>query len=196
MWPTKSPPAAAPATAAAPWRSSCRRLLNFAESHPTTRLSALTMEGAWESTNAEKLRVLSTSKKVSWEAFQAFLSSAYISSADNSVSQLLCPLQSRVRTSDRTPCSARVRQVEGRRPRRQGHDTHAQRTHHRLLPRESAIAKAFRCRRYCPRSPPHRPPRTSTMCRSASCFPLSSPPRPAPSILSSPQVRHLHSPHA
>lgn len=101
------------------------------------------MEGAWESTNAEKLRVLSTSKKVSWEAFQAFLSSAYISSADNSVSQLLCPLQSRVRTSDRTPCSARVRQVEGRRPRRQGHDTHAQRTHHRLLPRESAIAKAF-----------------------------------------------------
>ena len=48
---------------------------------PTTRLSARAMEGAWESTNAEKLRVLSTSKKVSWEAFQAFLSSAYISSA-------------------------------------------------------------------------------------------------------------------
>lgn len=39
------------------------------------------MEAAWESTNAEALRVLVTSKKVSWEAFQAFLSAAYIGSA-------------------------------------------------------------------------------------------------------------------
>lgn len=69
--------------------------------------SSRNMEAAWENTNAEALRVLVTSKKVTWEAFQPFLSAAYIGSA-----HLVSDAAPRI--SRRSLCSARVCQGEGR----------------------------------------------------------------------------------